>query len=359
MSFQSLFTEEPEKQWVSGLGYEGGSWRIKPTSFLDDDADQRFPAFQKAWRDGATNDQMFGNEPFKLQGSVGGSGVDNHRPDVAKVESFLTDTGYYKPLTEDGPSGYHNAELDKAIRGFQQDNGLAVDGVLKPGGPTINKLKDAVGAGDASLSPVSKPAGSPSPVQYAQSSSDSQTDVPSNGPADQQVAQAAPAAARLLQWGVPAAIAAGQAGRNLLEEWRNKPSEPPPSPEPSQPASPPQPVDVPTKLENPVLEDTLREAMSRPLENSRGDATTQRGNDIVVEECSKLIKAEFPELGDHLQHKGGATLDGKGEKTVKEEVINGPGRNGWVAAGQTSPCSLATMKRSAIVSIRPACAGIG
>lgn len=166
MSFQSLFTDEPQKQWVPGLGYEGGSYRIKPTSFLEDDADQRFPAFQKAWRDGATNDQMFGNEPFKLHGSVGGSGVDNHRPDVAKVESFLTDTGYYKPLTEDGPSGYHNAGLDKAIRGFQQDNGLAVDGVLKPGGPTISKLKDAVGAGNPSFSPVSKPAGSP--AQYAQ-----------------------------------------------------------------------------------------------------------------------------------------------------------------------------------------------
>lgn len=151
MSFQSLFTDEPQKQWVSGLGYEGGSWRIKPTSFLEDDADQRFPAFQKAWRDGATNDQMFGNEPFKLQGSVGGSGVDNHRPDVAKVESFLTDAGYYKPLTEDGPSGYHNGNLDKAIRSFQQDNGLAVDGVLKPGGPTISALEKTAANGTATI----------------------------------------------------------------------------------------------------------------------------------------------------------------------------------------------------------------
>ncbi|HLO75372.1 MAG TPA: peptidoglycan-binding domain-containing protein [Magnetospirillum sp.] len=325
MSFQSLFTDEPDKQWVSGLGYEGGSWRIKPTSFQEDDADQRFPAFQKAWRDGAPNDRMFGDEPFKLHGSVGGSGVDNHRPDVAKVESFLTDTGYYKPLTEDGPSGYHNGNLDKAIRRFQQDNGLAVDGVLKPGGPTIAKLKDAVGVGDGSSALAAKPTSPGAPMLFAQSSSDSQTDASLVAPADQQLAQAGPVAARMMvQWGIPAAIAAGQAARNLLEEWQKKPTDLPP-PEPSPPVSPPQPVDVPTRLENPVLEDTLREAMSRPLENSRGDPTTQRGNDIAIDECLKVMKAEFPALGDHIQHRGGGTQDGKGKETVQEEVINGPG----------------------------------
>lgn len=61
------------------------------------------------------------------------------------------------------------------------------------------------------------------------------------------------------------------------------------------------------------------------MENSRGDATTQRGNDIVVDECTKVIKAEFPELGDHIQHVGGATEEGKGVGKVAEEVINGPG----------------------------------
>ncbi len=81
-------------------------------------------------------------------------------------------------------------------------------------------------------------------------------------------------------------------------------------------------------MNNPGLEETLRDAIGKPLENSRGDATTQRGNDIVVDECSKVIKAEFPELGDHLQHRGGATQDGEGVEKLKEEVLNGPD-NKW------------------------------
>lgn len=38
-----------------------------------------------------------------------------------------------------------NPNTDKAIRDFQQDNGLQVDGVLKPGGPTIAKLGGLLG----------------------------------------------------------------------------------------------------------------------------------------------------------------------------------------------------------------------
>ena len=303
-AYQSLFTDQPDKEFIPGPGYDGGSWQIKPTSFMEDDADQRFPAFQKAWQQGASNEEMFGDDPFKLQGAVGGSGADNHRPDVAKVETFLNQADYYQPPTDDGPSGYHGNTLDKAIRDFQGDTGLTVDGTLKPGGLTIGALKDKL-----TKAPFS-------PVLYAQADTGTQNDAaPPDQPERQQVAQLAPAATRLLQWGVPAAIASGQAARNLLEDWWDKPSAPPQD----------KPTDQPSTLTNPGLEDTLRDAISRPLENSRGDATTQRGNDIVVDECSKVIKAEFPELGDHLQHRGGATEKGEGLKKVKEEVLNGPG----------------------------------
>lgn len=70
------------------------------------------PAFQKAWKDGALVEDVFGPNPFTLHGSVGRSGADNFRPDVAKVETLLGDAGYYKPLTNDGPSGWHNGNLD-------------------------------------------------------------------------------------------------------------------------------------------------------------------------------------------------------------------------------------------------------
>lgn len=143
--FQSLFSQEPEKEWRPGLGADGGAWGIKASSFEDDAADQRFPAFQQAWRSGAGIDEMFGDEPFKLHGSVGGSGTENHRPDVAKVETFLDQAGYYKPMDAAGPSGWHSSDLDRSIRKFQKDQGLEVDGVLNPEGPTIKALEGEVG----------------------------------------------------------------------------------------------------------------------------------------------------------------------------------------------------------------------
>lgn len=118
----------------------------RPTSQLgagmSDEDEPAIPAFQQAWKQGATFEDMFGPNPFTLHGSVGRSGADNHRPDVAKVETFLGDAGYYKPLTNDGPSGWHNANLDSAIRSFQKDKGLEVDGLLKPNGPTIGKIAE-------------------------------------------------------------------------------------------------------------------------------------------------------------------------------------------------------------------------
>ncbi|HLO74840.1 MAG TPA: peptidoglycan-binding domain-containing protein [Magnetospirillum sp.] len=144
-SFQSLFNEDPERQLVSGPG-AASEWRIKPRSLMDEDADPRFPAFQQAWKKGAGIGDLFGPEPFKLQGTVSPSGGDNTRADVAKVQTLLGKAGYLD-LGQDGPSGYANPNTDKAIRDFQKDNGLQVDGVLKPNGPTIAKLGGLLGGG--------------------------------------------------------------------------------------------------------------------------------------------------------------------------------------------------------------------
>lgn len=142
-SFQSLFNEDPERKLVSGPGATS-EWRIKSRSLMDEDADPRFPAFQQAWKQGAGIGDLFGPEPFKLQGTVSPSGGDNTRADVAKVQTLLGKAGYLD-LGQDGPGGYANPNTDKAIRDFQKDNGLQVDGVLKPNGPTIAKLGDLLG----------------------------------------------------------------------------------------------------------------------------------------------------------------------------------------------------------------------
>lgn len=144
--FQSLFTDQPQRQPSGSPGAEP-EWRIKPTSFAEDDADPRFPAFQQAWKQGAGLNDLFGPDPFKLQGTVAPSGGDNTRPDVAKVQTLLGKAGYVG-IRDGGPNGYPSDMLDGAIRRFQQDKGLKVDGVLKPGGPTITALGGLLGGGE-------------------------------------------------------------------------------------------------------------------------------------------------------------------------------------------------------------------
>jgi len=104
--FRSLFSEKPRRAWQSGLGPSGGSWRVSAGSLADDAADDdRFGAFQQAWKRGASNAELFGDDPFDLGGSVGAGNSANRRADVAKVETFLGQTGYYQPLKGEGPGG--------------------------------------------------------------------------------------------------------------------------------------------------------------------------------------------------------------------------------------------------------------
>lgn len=92
--FRSLFSETPKKAWQSGLGPSGGSWLAKAGSLADDALDDdRFGAFQQAWKGGASNTDLFGDHPFQLGGSVGAGNSANRRADVAKVETFLGRTG--------------------------------------------------------------------------------------------------------------------------------------------------------------------------------------------------------------------------------------------------------------------------
>jgi hypothetical protein len=67
----------------------------------------------------------------------------NRCHDVLKVETLLANTGDHD--LEDGPTGYAGAQLDQAIRAYQQRRGLAVDGVLEPGGETIAALARELG----------------------------------------------------------------------------------------------------------------------------------------------------------------------------------------------------------------------
>jgi hypothetical protein len=69
----------------------------------------------------------------------------NNRHDALKVESLLSYGGYMDLGQRGGPLGLSRGTLEKPIKAFQARNGLEVDGLLKPGGPTIKKMQQLYG----------------------------------------------------------------------------------------------------------------------------------------------------------------------------------------------------------------------
>jgi hypothetical protein len=83
---------------------------------------------------------------FALSGPVG-SGPTNTGVDVAKVQTLLAAGEGLDLAPDDGPSGRADARFGGALRGVQKTLGLAVDGLVNPDGPTIQKLAATPGPG--------------------------------------------------------------------------------------------------------------------------------------------------------------------------------------------------------------------
>lgn len=71
--------------------------------------------------------------------------VPKRRSDAIKLETILGNSGDVDLETVGGPTGLSGEALDKGIRAYQKRNGLAVDGWVRPGGPTITKMKEQFG----------------------------------------------------------------------------------------------------------------------------------------------------------------------------------------------------------------------
>lgn len=65
---------------------------------------------------------------------------------MIKVETILGNTGDHDLVRTDGPTGFWSPDKENAVRSWQAKNGLKVDGLLKPNGPTITSLKQATGS---------------------------------------------------------------------------------------------------------------------------------------------------------------------------------------------------------------------
>ena len=77
--------------------------------------------------------------PLRIRDSVGMEGL-NSRRDVAKVENLLGQAGALDLAKTDGVTGFFGARADEAVRKFQKDRGLKVDGLINPNGPTFRTL---------------------------------------------------------------------------------------------------------------------------------------------------------------------------------------------------------------------------
>lgn len=104
-----------------------------------------FDGLRTAWKLGASLVDLFGDAPVRIRRPVG-QGAPNRRADVARVETFLDRAGDLDLAETEGPTGYFGTALDQGIRRFQKENGLKVDGLINPGGPTITALGEFVDA---------------------------------------------------------------------------------------------------------------------------------------------------------------------------------------------------------------------
>ena len=82
---------------------------------------------------------------FDLDADVG-LGYPTRRADNIKVQTILGNAGDLDLAKTDGPTGWGLYTLDDAIRSYQERNDLKIDGWLRPGGPTIAKMRDQFGA---------------------------------------------------------------------------------------------------------------------------------------------------------------------------------------------------------------------
>ena len=77
--------------------------------------------------------------PLPLAAPVG-PGAANRSPDVAKVNTLLAAAGHLDPSSADGGSKRFGKSSENAVRRFQKNAGLNIDGLIFPDGPTIDAL---------------------------------------------------------------------------------------------------------------------------------------------------------------------------------------------------------------------------
>lgn len=117
--------------------------RLDMGSYVERPSDIPDPGWDTArgdWMDGAPLGRIFGDRLFDLQSGVG-AGQANRRGDVFKLQALLHREGVLDAAATEGPTGYWGGRDDYALRKFQKENGLAIDGYALPAGETLETIK--------------------------------------------------------------------------------------------------------------------------------------------------------------------------------------------------------------------------
>lgn len=220
--------------------------------------------------------------------------------DVERVEGMLMRTGHLVPDPIVTGRGEFMARQEQAIKEYQGDHGLRQDGLIAPKGPTHRSLL-------ASLKTMGD-GGGPTNDWIEEN-----PEVRSGAASKETQVAAVPALIPLVPPAIEGAtvlyaLLAGAATAAILSLSGDTPRSDRPK--------------VGTKGDADDRRTAYRALVAatilKPFLERKGSPETRRGNDIVIEECNRLLKKEHPEFADRITHIGGGTEKGKGEIQVKE-----------------------------------------
>ena len=278
--------------------------RSGPFTRFGENPDGPIEVMRRAWRRGER--PVARPALFDLAAGIGAN-ERNKREDVVGIEQALSLTGDYDLALTEGPTGYMSNAKGRAIMAFQERNGLRVDGQILPGGPTVRALEKQLvrTAPTRAVSPA-RERGTAGEASGGRRKAEDEVQVAAlplviaGGVALwPEIAGIAAFAGKALLGG--AALAGLLSLRGDTPEGSTKPAE----------------GDAEARHRE-ALHTRGVDVFLKPFQESRGDEHTERGNSIVVSECDKVLREEFPELKGRIEHSGGATVGGEGKKKVKE-----------------------------------------
>lgn len=84
---------------------------------------------------------------FKLKQPMGATYTVDPS-DIVNTKTALTQLGYYKPPKGIGIQPWTDESMFDGIRQFQKNNALTIDGFMRPGGPTENRINQHLAMAD-------------------------------------------------------------------------------------------------------------------------------------------------------------------------------------------------------------------